>query len=265
MRPITNWLLYALVLAALGACQSQPAETSTNPLPAQSTPALPAAKPSSPRTDKLNWPVGYVDTLQPKRPKPLHLTPSSQADFTRLPKAVPDTSETHCLRVAGPNVQRIGKVLTLPLCQGTRKLLTYDQTENPDSAISYTFAGIVPGANQWLVATNLWEGFYYMLIDRCSGHQQYTWSYPTPSPDGKFFIVAHSDLEAQYTPTGLQLWAVTPTGVRKVWQREWPEDTDNGPAEVRWKNAHTVLIKQEFVADTVPPSYVALDLNQLLK
>ena len=260
-----NHLLSALVLAVLGACQSQPSETSTKPLPTQPTPALPATKPSSLRTDKLDWPVDYVDTLQPKKPKPLRLTPSSQADFVRLQEVAPDTSESHCLRVAGPSVRRTGKVLTLSLCKGTRKLLTYDQTENPDSAIGYTFAGTVPGANQWLVATTLWEGFYYLLIDRCSGHQQYAWGYPVPSPDGKFFIVANSDLEAHYTYTGLQLWTVTPTGVHKVWQREWPVDTDSGPAEVRWQNMHTVLIKQEFVVDTVPPRYVALDLNQLLK
>jgi hypothetical protein len=209
--------------------------------------------------------MGYVDTLQPKKPKPLRLAPSSWTDFARLPKATPDTSETHNLRVAGPSVQRTGKALTLPLCHGTQKLLTYDQTDNPDSAVSYTFAGTVPGANQWLVATNLWEGFYYMLIDRCSGHSQYTWAYPVPSPDHKFFIVANSDLDAHYTSTGLQLWAVTPTGVHKIWQREWPEDADNGPAEVRWQNAHTVLIKQEFLADSIPPRYVSLDLNQLLK
>lgn len=178
---------------------------------------------------------------------------------------MPDTSETHCLQVAGPGVQRKGKVLTLSLCQGTQKLLTYDQTENPDSSVHYEFAGTVPGANQWLVATTLWEGFYCLVVDRCSGHRQYTWGYPVPSPNRKFFIAAHSDLEAQYTPTGLQLWAVTPTGVRKIWQREWPEDADNGPDEVRWQNDHTVLIKQEFLDDTIPPRYVALDLNQLLK
>jgi hypothetical protein len=265
MKPIVNWLLSALVLTALGACQSQPSETSANSLPAQPIPALPATKPIARRADGLNWPVGYVDTLQHKQPKHLRLTPSSQAAFARLPEAAPDTSESHCLRVAGPSVRRTGKVLTLPLCQGTRKLLTYDQTENPDSSIRYTFAGTVSGANQWLVATTLWEGFYYTLIDRCSGRQQYAWNYPVPSPDKKFFISANSDLDAHYTPTGLQLWSITPTGVHKIWQREWPEDAGNGPAEVRWQNAHTVLIKQEFLADSIPPHYVALDLNQLLK
>jgi hypothetical protein len=78
-------------------------------------------------------------------------------------------------------------------------------------------------------------------------------------------MVANSDLEAQYTPTGLRLWDVTSTSVRKTWQREWPENSENGPTEVRWQDAHTVIIKEEFVVGTAPARYVVLELTQLVK
>lgn len=192
---------------------------------------------------------------------------STRTAFNRLPKFLPDTiiDEANLLRLAGAGVRREGRILRLPLCQGSQELVTFDQTDNPDSTVRYTFAGALPGANQWVVATTLWEGFYVMLVDRCSGRRHYAWNYPVPSPNQKYFAVVNSDLDAHYSPTGMQLWAATPTGVRKIWQREWPEDADNGPAEVRWLNEHTVILKQKYFEDQRAPRYVALDLNRLVK
>lgn len=257
-------ILAVFSLLALAACQSQPVEVPKQVLaPHVDAPAPPAVP--VPTTDALNWPASYVDTLQPK-PESGHklpLRPATQAAFNRLPDAEPDTSEVRCLRAAGPLVRRVGDTLMLTRCRNGQDKLVNDLRESPDSLVKYTFVGVLPTARQWVVSAGVWEGFYYLLIDQCSGRRQYLWNCPVLSPDKKHIIVANSDLEAGYTATGLQLWAVTSTGVRKIWQREWTGST--GPGEVRWQNSHTVLIKQDVVANQHAVPYVSLDLNELIK
>ena len=257
-------IISACILLMLAACQSQPAEV-PKPPPASPAPVAVPIPAAVPAPDALNWPANYTDTLQPKSAsgQKLPLRPATRAAFDRLPSAAPDTSEARTLRAAGPGARRMGDTLLLTRCRNGQDKLVSDLRENPDSLVKYDFAGTLPTARQWVVEANIWEGFFYLLIDQCSGRRQYLWNYPVLSPDKKHIIVANSDLEASYTTTGMQLWAVTPTGVRKIWQREWTGST--GPGEVRWQNSHTVLIKQDAMVGHTAAPYVSLDLNQLIK
>jgi hypothetical protein len=257
-------IISACILLVLAACQSQPTEV-PKPPPASPAPVAATVPAAVPAPDALNWPADYTDTLQPQSEvgQKLPLRPATQTAFDRLPSAFPDTSEARCLRAAGPRARRMGDTLVLTRCHNGQDKLVSDLRESPDSLVQYAFAGALPTARQWVVGATIWEGYYYLLVDQCSGRRQYLWNYPVLSPDKKHIIVANSDLEAAFTATGMQLWAVTPTGVRKIWQREWTGST--GPGEVRWQNSHTVLIKQDFMESQPATPYVSLDLNRLIK
>ncbi len=62
---------------------------------------------------------------------------------------------------------------------------------------------------------------------------------PAPSPDGSRFAVASGDLEAQYGPNRLTIWAVSGDTLVREWSVE-PEQWE--PQEVLWQSLDTIRL-----------------------
>ena len=102
-------------------------------------------------------------------------------------------------------------------------------------------------SQELLVFREQWgEGNAYLLLNRRTGQRTRTWGPPVFSPNGKYFVSFNDDLEAQYSPNGLQLFEII-DGQPEL-QLEY--EMDVGPTRATWLNDTTFRLevyKSDFV------------------
>lgn len=92
-----------------------------------------------------------------------------------------------------------------------------DDTTSADEFVRYRYGGYRPEVRQHLVHADFYEGHAVVAVDARTGSQTDLLDLPAVSPDSARLAAANVDLVAAYTPSGLQVWRVTPTGLEVEW------------------------------------------------
>ncbi|MES2733277.1 MAG: hypothetical protein V4714_16130 [Bacteroidota bacterium] len=80
-----------------------------------------------------------------------------------------------------------------------------------------------------------------MLVNAETGEEFNVWNYAYLSPDHQRFIVCSYDLDAGFSPNGIQMWKVSGDKLVKEFELELP---DWGPADPVWVNGKEVYFKR---------------------
>jgi len=157
-----------------------------------------------------------------------------------------DTSETKNINGDSNKVQRVGD--TLLIKTAAKVVAIVNNNADNDEYAQYTYQYYMKETNQFVVFGGFYEWHNYLLIDRQTGGQTVLWGKPVVSPNGKYIISGNSDLVAQFTDNGIQLFAGTPKpkaiGERQL--QTW------GPEEIKWLDNKTLYVKAN-VADEKSP------------
>ena len=92
-----------------------------------------------------------------------------------------------------------------------------DDTLSADAFVRYRYGGYLPSVWQHLVHADYYEGGAVLAVDGRNGNQADLLALPAVSPDSARLAAVNTDLVAAYTPSGLQVWRVTPAGLELEW------------------------------------------------
>jgi hypothetical protein len=92
-----------------------------------------------------------------------------------------------------------------------------NDTTSGDEFVRYRYGGYRPSVRQHLVHADFYEGRAVVAVDARTGNQADLLDLPAVSPDSARLAAANVDLVAAYTPSGLQVWRVTTTGLELEW------------------------------------------------
>jgi hypothetical protein len=137
--------------------------------------------------------------------------------------------ERHQLGLSRGRVERVAGALVLHLFSG-RSVRLLDQPES-DTTTLFTFVGYSAPLGYFVIRMQYWEGSAILLVNARTGWMVTVDELPIPAPDRRRFVTASIDQEAQYNPTRLVVWRITPDSLVKEWElasQEW------GPGQVRW-------------------------------
>ncbi|WP_133274124.1 hypothetical protein [Hymenobacter radiodurans] len=218
--------------------------------PATSATAAPAAKVLRSETDTLRLRNGSIAQLSPAR----------EAEFARLSGIDTDTTEQKYIQLAGGRAQRRADQLLLTLKNGRTLTLTNNITDpDEEKHVIYRFRGPLDKSDFWVLDVTRWESGFVLLINQHTGRRTQLWGRPVLAPDGTHLVAFNSDMEAGYSPNGLEVWSLE-SGIPMLrWNRvvnTW------GPEEVRWLNDKTLIIRQYYPDSTPQIKYARLLLPQ---
>lgn len=165
----------------------------------------------------------------------------TKTDFYSLPaNPVIDTSEAGNIAADSDYVRRIGDSLIITTKTKEVALVNDgNDEEDVDDYVVFSYAGYLKPLNQFMTSAYYYESYDYVLADNLTGDLTHLWGTPVPSPDGKRFATANSDLQAGFTYNGIQLYtnAHPPVLIAQRELQEW------GPEEIRWKDNNTLFVK----------------------
>ncbi len=157
-----------------------------------------------------------------------------------------DTSETKNLQRDSDKVQRTGD--TLQIKTAAKNVFIVNNDSDTDEYAQYTYMGYNKAIDQYLVFGGFYEWHNYLLIDAKTGSQTVLWGKPVVSPNGKYIVSGNTDLVAQFTDNGIQLFESgnAPKVIGEKILQLW------GPEEIRWSNDTTLFVKAN-VSDEKSP------------
>jgi hypothetical protein len=95
----------------------------------------------------------------------------------------------------------------LILQNGSKKILT-DNREEGGHFIAYRYNSCIPAAGFYACEIDYYEGGGAILVSDWSGKEIRLWALPVFSPDNKHFVEASFDMEAEFDPNGIRIWAL---------------------------------------------------------
>jgi hypothetical protein len=140
--------------------------------------------------------------------------------------------------------ERKGGDLRITCKNGTVVTFT-DNSEESDSMVFYLLVRHYADVDHFLVFVQFYEGGRFTLVSGGSGAKVDLWDEPHYSPDRRRFICANTDLEARYTPNGVQVFRFDASSFTSETEMklEW------GPADPVWTdNNRIVLVRYYFIA-----------------
>ena len=260
-----NFCPILLVLGGLSliSCDTSPQKS----VQTQAEPAKVVAQPQAVDSTSLATvaPANQVlrsetDTLRLRNGSIAQLTPAQETEFARLHGIDNDTTEQKYIALAGGRVQRRADRLLLTLTRGRTLTLTNNITDpDEEKHVIYRFRGPLDNSDFWVLDVTQWESGFVLLINKHTGRRTRLWGRPVLAPDGTHLVTSNSDMEARYSPNGLQVWSLE-SGIPLLrWHRvvnTW------GPEEVRWLNNKTLIIRQYYPDSTPQIKYARLLLPQ---
>lgn len=111
-----------------------------------------------------------------------------------------------------------------------------------DESGAYNMLELIDDGRFLVIREQYYEGNTWHLLDRKNGGLTEIRGYPLFSPDKTKFVAASEDLDAQYSDTVLDVYAVAPTGVHKVFQGIENPDATWAPRNVTWISDTTVSL-----------------------
>jgi hypothetical protein len=177
------------------------------------------------------------------------LSPAREAEFVRLTGIDADTTEQKYISQAEGRAERNADQLLLTLTNGRVLTLTNNVTDPDESKhVVYRFRGPLAGSNFWVLDVTRWESGFVLLINQQTGRRTRLLGRPVLAPKGNYLVTSNSDMEAHYSPNGLQVWSLEEGIPMLRWNRvvnSW------GPEEIRWLNDQTLIIRQ-YHPDSTP-------------
>ncbi|MXN91386.1 hypothetical protein GR160_09105 [Flavobacterium sp. Sd200] len=169
----------------------------------------------------------------------------SDFDEADAPVAI-DTSEINNLERDSEIVKRIGD--TLLFKTAAKEVTLINNNSDTDEYARYTYYGYREDMDQFVVFGGFYEWHNYILVDAQTGDQTILWGQPEVSPNGKLIVSGNSDLTAQFTDNGLQLYQSThaPKVLGEKILQSW------GPEKIKWYDNNTLYIKANVVDDNSP-------------
>jgi hypothetical protein len=137
------------------------------------------------------------------------------------------------MRLADGRVSRNAGTLRIKLRNG--KIQTFvDTLAEGDSHHRFLYSAYYPDLGLHHVTIWFYEGDTHLLIRDQNGQTVLVPEGPVFSPDRKHFVSASLDLEAQYDPNRLEVWAISARGLRQEFVIDGAQRW--GPDSVRWIN-----------------------------
>lgn len=143
------------------------------------------------------------------------------------------------IKLYGDTVIRQGDRLWIKI--GEKKLF-FDHKYFPEEEMEdYTFKGVSHGVALFLIG-----GYEYMealFIDLQTGEKHTVVNVPEISSNGTKLMAVNSDLYAAFTDTKMEYFEKQ----GNKWVLQWTISPEHwGPAEVRWQDDQTLVLKREF-------------------
>jgi hypothetical protein len=150
-----------------------------------------------------------------------------------------------------PEVARRGGQLVIRLTHADSATFRDSSTETA-SAVSYSYRGLLPSVPYHVIEVQYYEGGTYLLVNAATGRQTFSNGLPVPSPDGHYIAAANVDLEAEFSPTTLQVWRVDKDSLVLAWEHDFvppggASDSTWGPADITWTRATELAMAREYI------------------
>ena len=137
--------------------------------------------------------------------------------------------------------------LVLMLANGTSRTFSNKDEDNGDYK-HYYFEHYFDKIDYYLISVHLYEGGYWILLNRKNGFSKIMCGLPYISNNNRTIVCINSDLEAGYTFNGLELFSILHDSL----YTEFRKETKWGPTDIKWINENLFLIKREhFHADSI--------------
>lgn len=137
--------------------------------------------------------------------------------------------------------------LVLKIENGASKTFLNNDEDNGDYK-HYYFVNYFDKIDYYLISVHLYEGDYWILVNRKNGFSKIMCGLPYISNNNKTIISINSDLEAGYTFNGLELFSI----LKDSLNTEFSKETTWGPTDLKWVNENQFLIKRElFHTDSI--------------
>lgn len=140
--------------------------------------------------------------------------PGEPAESLNVTSALDREREARAIARAGARVRRAGDTLFLPSARNGRDAYV-DCTRSWDRYVRYVFESTGPRAQGFLTFVSMGESWNYFWLDDQRDTVHILHSRPDFSPDSSTFIVANSDLDAEYTPNVLEVWRVSGSSLQQ--------------------------------------------------
>ena len=165
-------------------------------------------------------------------------------------KACARAFEHHLLSTSG-GARRDDSTLSIPLLRGDTLTLR-DSSDAHGGVIGYSYRGRVRQSQYHLVELQFYEGGGYLLINERSGWKTFSNGVPIASPDGERLAAGNVDLEAEFSPTTIQVWRVAADTLVLEWEHDLlaaraENDSVWGPGGLRWTGPAEIVVTKEYL------------------
>jgi hypothetical protein len=158
--------------------------------------------------------------------------------------------ERHVLAEGGHGVSRRGAQLVIPLLRGDTLLLR-DSAPATATGELHSYRAYLPSIGYHVVELQYDEGGLFFLVNGRSGKITFSHGLPVVSPDNRRVAAGNVDLEAEFSPTTLQIWRVDSDSLALEWEHDFLSDAQAsdsiwGPSEVRWDRPTEIRLTKQY-------------------
>lgn len=166
----------------------------------------------------------------------------SDSDSSEVQGDPDSLNEVALIKTHGNILSRKGEMLEVSTAKGKKQFKTkQDPTGVSENIAEYRASAVYK--NLVTISGEYYESHNYIVVDLETGEEFYTWGEPVLNSDETKIISGNTDLEANYTENGLQLF-VKRNG---SWQLVMEKILDDwGPEDLLWKDNETVFCKKVF-------------------
>ncbi|MCU0623105.1 MAG: hypothetical protein MUF53_04485 [Gemmatimonadaceae bacterium] len=158
--------------------------------------------------------------------------------------------ERHILGRGAPAVVRHGRSLEIRLATGVSRRFVDSLPDRPDGEW-FSYRGFLAQANHHVLHVQFYEGDGYLLVHTRTGATTPSVGLPVLSPDARRIAAANVDLDAEYSPTALQIWRVEADRLVLEWERDFvqqPVTPDRlwGPGDLTWVSPTELRVSRDY-------------------
>jgi len=158
--------------------------------------------------------------------------------------------ERHLLADPVHGAHRLGSELVIPLLNGGTLSLR-DSAPDMPTGVWYTYRTHLPSIRYHVVEVHYYEGGTYLLVNGRSGKKTFSNGLPVVSPDNRRVAAGNVDLEAEFSPTTVQVWRLEGDSLTLEWEHNFlasgaASDSTWGPGDVRWQTRTEIVLTKEY-------------------
>lgn len=174
------------------------------------------------------------------------------------PSADRDSAPASVVESESPGVGRTGRSLQITLARGDSVVLTDSLPDDPNG-VWFRYREMLPAVGYHLIETRFYEGGGYLLVNHKTGWSALSNGVPIVSPDRLRLAAANVDLDAEYSPTTLQIWRLAADSLILELEHDFvsaPIQPDSvwGPGRLEWLSPTELRAAREFATGSVSGS-----------